>query len=43
MPEFLLDVRGLETQFKTLNGIVHAINGVSFGLEEEETLYHIVG
>lgn len=38
MPDLLLDVRGLETQFKTPDGIVHAVNGVSFGLKEGETL-----
>jgi ABC-type dipeptide/oligopeptide/nickel transport system ATPase component len=38
MPDLLLDVRGLETQFKTSDGIVHAVSGVSFGLKEGETL-----
>jgi oligopeptide transport system ATP-binding protein len=38
MSDFLLDVKGLETQFKTPDGIVHAVNGVSFGLKEGETL-----
>ena len=38
MPALLLDVKGLETQFKTPDGIVHAVNGVSFSLEEGETL-----
>lgn len=38
MPDVLLDVQGLETEFKTPDGIVHAVNGVSFGLEEGETL-----
>ncbi|MCJ7433071.1 MAG: ABC transporter ATP-binding protein [Anaerolineales bacterium] len=38
MPDLLLDVKGLETQFKTPDGIVHAVNGVSFGLKEGETL-----
>ena len=28
----LLRVNGLETQFKTREGIVHAVNGVSFSL-----------
>ena len=34
----LLDVRGLETHFRTNEGIVHAVNGVSFHLKEGETL-----
>jgi len=38
MPDFILDVQGLETQFKTPDGIVHAVNGISFGLREGETL-----
>jgi oligopeptide transport system ATP-binding protein len=38
MPDFILDVQGLETTFKTPDGVVHAVNGVSFGLEEGETL-----
>ena len=38
MPESLLDVQGLETQFRTPDGIVHAVNGVSFSLNEGETL-----
>ena len=38
MPDLLLDIKGLETQFKTPGGIVHAVNGVSFGLKEGETL-----
>jgi oligopeptide transport system ATP-binding protein len=38
MPDLLLDVQGLETQFKTSDGIVHALNGVSFSLPEGETL-----
>ncbi|MGB8983884.1 MAG: ABC transporter ATP-binding protein, partial [Anaerolineales bacterium] len=38
MPEFILDVQGLETTFKTPDGTVHAVNGVSFGLAEGETL-----
>ena len=38
MAELLLDVQGLETQFKTPEGIVHAVNGVSFTLSEGETL-----
>ncbi len=38
MPDMLLDVQGLETTFKTPDGVVHAVNGVSFGLKEGETL-----
>jgi oligopeptide transport system ATP-binding protein len=38
MPDFILDVQGLETTFKTPDGVVHAVNGVSFGLGEGETL-----
>ena len=38
MPEHLLEVERLETQFKTQQGIVHAVNGVSFYLKEGETL-----
>ena len=38
MPDFILDVQGLETTFKTPEGVVHAVNGVSFGLAEGETI-----
>jgi len=38
MPDLLLDVQGLETNFKTSEGIIHAVNGVSFSLKEGETL-----
>jgi oligopeptide transport system ATP-binding protein len=38
MPDLLLDIKGLETQFKTPDGMVYAVNGVSFGLKEGETL-----
>ncbi len=38
MPDILLDVQGLETQFKTPDGLVHAVNGVSFILESKETI-----
>jgi oligopeptide transport system ATP-binding protein len=38
MSDRLLEVKGLETQFKTPDGLIHAVNGVSFGLKEGETL-----
>jgi oligopeptide transport system ATP-binding protein len=38
MADVLLDVQGLETIFKTPAGVVHAVNGISFGLKEGETL-----
>ncbi len=38
MPDYLLDVEGLKTEFRTPEGVVHAVNGVSFGLKEGETL-----
>jgi len=38
MPDFILDVQGLETTFKTPDGIIHAVNGVSFGLKRGETI-----
>lgn len=34
----ILNVQDLETHFKTPEGIVHAVNGVSFTLDEGETL-----
>ncbi len=34
----LLSVQGLETQFRTREGTIHAVNGVSFTLKEGETL-----
>jgi oligopeptide transport system ATP-binding protein len=34
----LLDVKGLETQFITTDGPVHAVNGVSFSLNSRETI-----
>ncbi len=34
----LLNVQGLETQFLTPEGVIHAVNGVSFSLREGEVL-----
>lgn len=36
--EQLLEVKGLKTEFKLSQGIVHAVNGVSFTLNEGEVL-----
>lgn len=36
--EELLTLQGLETQFKTQDGIVHAVNGISLNINEGETL-----
>jgi len=36
--EELLALKGLETQFKTSEGVVHAVNGVSLDINESETL-----
>jgi oligopeptide transport system ATP-binding protein len=38
MEETLLAVEGLEVQFKTADGLVHAVNGVSFTLRKGETI-----
>jgi oligopeptide transport system ATP-binding protein len=38
MEDTLLNVQGLETQFRTQDGIVHAVNGVSFSLQNRETV-----
>jgi len=38
MSDVLLEIKGIETQFKTPDGYVHAVNGVSFDLKEGETL-----
>src|SRR5512143_1336551 len=34
----LLEVKDLRTEFHTQDGIVHAVNGVSFAVDEGETL-----
>ncbi len=34
----LLDVKDLRTEFHTQDGVVHAVNGVSFSVDEGETL-----
>ena len=34
----LLDVKDLAVRFNTLDGVVHAVNGISFSLDEGETL-----
>jgi ABC-type microcin C transport system duplicated ATPase subunit YejF len=34
----ILEVNNLETQFSTWEGVVHAVNGVSFNLAEGEPL-----
>jgi len=34
----LLEVKGLKTQFFTQDGVVHAVNGISYHLDEGETL-----
>lgn len=38
MQQLLLDVQGLETQFITPDGPVHAVNGISFQLNNQETI-----
>ncbi len=38
MPNLLLEVKDLETQFSTPDGTVHAVNGITFDLKEGETL-----
>jgi oligopeptide transport system ATP-binding protein len=34
----LLEVNGLRTEFHTAEGVVHAVNGISYSLDEGETL-----
>jgi oligopeptide transport system ATP-binding protein len=35
---FILDIRNLRTEFHTQDGVVHAVNGISYALQEGETL-----
>lgn len=42
MTEYLLEVKGIETQFKTPDGLIYAVNGVSFSLQDGE-IVGIVG
>ena len=37
-PDVLLEVRGLKTHFKVLDGIVPAVDGVDFSIKRGETL-----
>jgi len=34
----LLKVQGLETHFRTREGVVHAVNGISFNVNQGDTL-----
>ena len=34
----LLEVKNLKTQFFTQDGVVHAVNGISYTVDEGETL-----
>ncbi|HPD42468.1 MAG TPA: ABC transporter ATP-binding protein, partial [Anaerolineae bacterium] len=36
--QHLLDIRKLETQFHTEDGVVHAVNGISYTMDEGDTL-----
>jgi len=36
--DYLLEIKDLKTRFYTDEGVVHAVNGVSYGLEEGEVL-----
>jgi hypothetical protein len=38
MPGFILDVHGLGTTFKSLDGVIGAVNAASFGLAEDKTV-----
>ncbi|NIN65026.1 MAG: ATP-binding cassette domain-containing protein, partial [Anaerolineae bacterium] len=38
LPTKVLEVKNLATRFHTQDGVVHAVNGVSFDTEEGETL-----
>ncbi len=36
--DYLLDVRGLKTSFRTMDGIVHAVDGVDLSIKRGQTL-----
>lgn len=38
MQNALLDIQGLETHFLTQDGEIHAVNGISFSLDSQETV-----
>ena len=38
MPGFILDVHGLGTTFKSIDGVIDAVNTASFGLAEDKTV-----
>ena len=38
MEEYLLEIKHLKTRFYTDEGIVKAVNGISYGMEEGEIL-----
>src|SRR5512141_1521581 len=38
MMEYLLEIKDLKTSFYTDEGVVHAVNGISYGLQEGEML-----
>lgn len=38
MKKKILEVKGLETRFHTKSGVVHAVNGISYHLQQGETL-----
>lgn len=36
--DYILEIKGLQTRFYTDEGVVHAVNGVSYGMEQGEIL-----